>query len=289
MKLRARVGAPIERVRHALTDAEAMRTWLAEYAEVDLPRTYSFWGRYTPEGDEPHQRPLHFDSDGLRFAWLLGGEETTVQFGLEAESASSTVVSLTQSHVPVWSDAVADPGVRSVLATFWALAVSNLVDFLTGRELTPKCDFTSHRLSAELLISAPPARVFSSLIDPDQFRQWFGVNLDIEPHVGGRLAMRGFDADPTAAARIVELVPDRRLSVDWGSIVETWELRESEGRTRLTFVQSGFDEDRPPYAGWTGSLGGIGELRRFHELPGWRPTWLQFGLPGTPDGMLTSA
>src|SRR5258705_4198676 len=196
MKLRARVGAPIERVRHALTDAEAMRTWLAEYAEVDLPRTYSFWGRYTPEGDEPHQRPLHFDSDGLRFAWLLGGEETTVQFGLEAESASSTVVSLTQSHVPVWSDAVADPGVRSVLATFWALAVSNLVDFVTGRELTPKCDFTSQHLRVQLLISAAPQRVFSSLIDPDQFRQWFGVNLDIEPHVGGRLAMGGFDPDP---------------------------------------------------------------------------------------------
>jgi hypothetical protein len=91
------------------------------------------------------------------------------------------------------------------------------------------------------------------------------------------------------AAKIVELEPGRKLSVDWGPLVETWELEESDGRTRLTFVQSGFDQDRPPYAGWTGSLGGIGELRRFHELPDWRPVWMQFGLPGAPDGLFTTS
>ncbi len=48
-------------MHHALTDATALRTWLAEYAEVDLPERYEFWGRYTPEGDVPHQRPLHVD------------------------------------------------------------------------------------------------------------------------------------------------------------------------------------------------------------------------------------
>jgi hypothetical protein len=89
-------------------------------------------------------------------------------------------------------------------------------------------------------------------------------------------------------ARIVELEPGRKLSIDWGLLVETWELDDSAGHTRLTFVQSGFDEDHPPYPSWIGALGGIGELRRYHELPGWRPTWLQFGLPGTPEGMLAA-
>ena len=45
MSLRVRLAAPIHAVRHALTDAAALRVWLAEHAEVDLPRTFAFWGR----------------------------------------------------------------------------------------------------------------------------------------------------------------------------------------------------------------------------------------------------
>src|SRR5215468_10849801 len=48
---RVRAMAPVKEVHHALTDAAALRVWLAEHAEVDLPHRYEFWGRYTPEGD----------------------------------------------------------------------------------------------------------------------------------------------------------------------------------------------------------------------------------------------
>src|ERR1700687_1267684 len=69
MILRVRLAAPIQAVRHALTDAASLRVWLAEHAEVDLPRAYAFWGRYTPEGEAPHQRLLHVDDHTLRFNW----------------------------------------------------------------------------------------------------------------------------------------------------------------------------------------------------------------------------
>ena len=68
MRLRARVAAPIADVWHALTDPAALRVWLAEHAEVDLPHRYEFWGRYTPEGDAPHQRLIHVDDHTLRFS-----------------------------------------------------------------------------------------------------------------------------------------------------------------------------------------------------------------------------
>ena len=45
--------APPEAVHAALTDAAALRVWLAEHAEVALPDRYEFWGRYTPDGAEP--------------------------------------------------------------------------------------------------------------------------------------------------------------------------------------------------------------------------------------------
>lgn len=282
MTSRARVAAPIEDVHHALTDAEALRTWLAEYAEVDLPHRYEFWGRYTPEGDAPHQRPLHVDDHTLRFSWLLDGEDTTVEIRLEQESDDSTMISLSQTHFD-FQDAMTGDSIRGVLSTFWALAIANLVDHLEGRELTPKCDFTSPRLHAQVLIGAPPEEVFDSLIDSGKASSWFGFPIEIEPYVGGRFAMGGLEAGPHPA-KILDLEPGRRMSVDWGgSGVSTWELEGSDGRTRLTLVQSGFDDQQPPYAAWSGTVAGIAELRRFHELPDWRPIWLDWSYTGTSE------
>jgi len=77
------------------------------------------------------------------------------------------------------------------------------------------------------------------------------------------------------------------MSVDWGEMVQTWELEDSAGRTRLTFVHSGFDETRPPYDGWLGALAGLAELRRYHEIKNWRTMWVEVQLEGLPDGLLT--
>ncbi|MGH3931856.1 MAG: SRPBCC family protein [Pseudonocardiaceae bacterium] len=288
MKLRARLAVPIKEVHHALTDAEVLRTWLAEQAEVDLPHRYEFWGRYTPEGDAPHQRLLHFDDHTLRFAWLLDGEDTTVEIGLEQEdSAQSTILTLSQTHIPSYEDMVAERGTRSVLPTFWSLAIANLVDHLEGRELTPMCDFTSSQQHVQVLIGAPPNLVFDSILDPEQFRQWFGANIEIEPYVGGRWAMGSFELEDDPA-KIVELEPGRKMTLAWEGTVAAWELTDSDGKTRLTFVQSGFDEKQPPYGAWMGWLSGIAELRRFHELSDWHPLWLGFEAPGIPEGILAN-
>ncbi|ACZ90286.1 hypothetical protein Aros01_04085 [Streptosporangium roseum] len=281
MKLHARVAAPLKEVHQALTDPEALRTWLAEHAEVDLPHRYEFWGRHTPEGEAPHQRPLHVDEHTLRFSWLLDGEETTVEFHLEEEGDGSTVVSLSQSHFD-FQDVISGASVRGVLQTFWALSIANLVDYLEGRELTSKCDFTSPELRGQFLIDASPEAVYDSLVDSEKASRWFGYPIGIEPHVGGRFAMGGLDAGP--AAKIIDLEPGRTMSVDWDTVgVTTWELEESDGRTRLTFMQSGFDTRRPPYPAWNGWLSGMAELRRFHELADWRPIWIATDTAGAPE------
>jgi uncharacterized protein YndB with AHSA1/START domain len=296
MTLRARLAVPIKEVHHALTDPEALRTWLAEYAEVDLPHRYEFWGRYTPEGDAPHQRPLHVDDHTLRFSWLLDGADTTVEIVLAEEDApdqdggGSTVLTLSQDHFPGWAEMVAETGVLSVLGTFWSLAIANLADYLEGRELTPMCDFTSPQQQAQLLIDAPRDDVYESLVKPEIFRRWFGANVDIELHVGGRFAMGSFELDETPA-KIIELEPDRKMTMrwedaEWAGVVASWELVDSDGKTRLTFVQSGFDQRKPPYGAWMGWLSGVAELRRFHELPDWRPLWLGFDAPGVPEGLM---
>ncbi|MEO6090524.1 MAG: SRPBCC family protein [Umezawaea sp.] len=287
MRLKARAEAPLPAVRAALTDPTALRTWLAEHAEVALPRTFEFWGRYTPEGDAPHQRLLHADDHTLRFSWLIGGEDTTVEITLAEEGAGATIVTLTQSHFPDWPEVMAGTNPRGVLHTFWALAIANLVDHVEGRDLTPKCDFTSTDLRAELFIGASPKEVYESLIDPVAFSRWFGAKVDIEPHVGGRFAMGGFDLEDNPA-KILDLDPCRRVQLAWDGgdgVVDTWELADSGGGTRLTFVQSGFD--KPDYGGWAGWLGGVAELRRYHELDSWRPLWLSVEVVGLPEAFTT--
>ncbi len=259
MTMRARVRAPVKTVHHALTEASQLRIWLTDHVEVDLPSHYAFWGPYIPDGDAPHQQLLDVDDRLLRFTWRLDGHDTTVEIHL-ADDAESTVIILSQTHFDL-----SDPGPRGMLQTFWAAALANLVDHLEDRPLTPRCDYTSAELRADAVIDARTAAVYESLVDAGQVSQWFGFPIEIDPQVGGAY---GF-------AKILDLDPDRKLSVDFGGVgVVTWELAESEGKTRLTLVQSGFDPTDPPYAAWAGGLSGLAELRRFHEIADWQPIWI---------------
>jgi uncharacterized protein YndB with AHSA1/START domain len=285
LRLRAVVPAPPQTVYEALTDPAALRIWLAEYADVDLPGKSEFWGRYTPDGAEPHQRVLHVDERTLRFAWTVEGVETTVEFSLDAD-ADGTLVTLSQTDLPSFEDILADKaGARGALQTFWSLAIVNLADYLAGRALTPKCDFTSTELHAEVVIDATPEAVFDSMTRSEQFSRWSGAHVEIEPYVGGRFAMGGFELDP-GGIKFVEFEPGRKATLRFADgLITSWELDGSEGKTRLTSVQSGFDPTNPPYPGWAGWLAGLAELRRYHELPHWRPVWRQIEAAGVPAEM----
>ena len=271
--VRVRALAPIKTVRDALTDPDALRAWFAEHVAVDLPHRYEFWGRYTPDGDVPHQTLRHADDRTLSFTWLLGGVETNTEITVDEEGPDSTIVTVHQDGFS-FQEAMEMSTIRGVLQTFWAMAMANLVDCVEGREVGPRTDFTSADLRGEVLIDASAAAVYTSLTDSEQASAWFGFPIGIEPFVGGRFAMGGLDNNPQPA-KVIDLEPGRKMSVDWGpGGVVSWELAESQGRTRLTFVQSGFDTGNPPYAAWTGWLGGLSQLRRFHELPDWQPIWL---------------
>jgi uncharacterized protein YndB with AHSA1/START domain len=272
MIARARFNASLPTVRQALTDPAALRTWFAEHADVELPHRYTFWGRYTPEGDAPHQKLLHADERALRFNWLLDGEDTSVDLRLDPETPTTTIVTLSQTGYDFQYEMTLS-SIRGVLQTFWALSFANLSDYLEGRPLIGRCDFTSPELRAELLIGAPRDAIYDSLIDSAKASAWFGYPIEIEPRVGGRFAMGGFESGYSVP--IIALEPQRRMSVDWGEFgITTWELEDSGGKTRLTFVQSGFRTPRPPYGAWMGTISGFAELRRYHEVANWQSIWL---------------
>ncbi|MBB5852619.1 SRPBCC domain-containing protein [Amycolatopsis umgeniensis] len=281
-----RVRAPIDDVWHALIDPGALRIWLSEYAEVDLPSRYEFWGRYTPDGAVPRQRLLTAEDHVLRFAWTVDGTETVVELEL-AEDGDGTSLSYSQTGLPDFAALMADSdSPLGMMHTFWALAVANLVDHVEGRPITARCDLTSPVMREEVRIDAARPEVYRSITDPAAFTRWFGARIEAEMRVGGRWAMGSLEQDPEPA-KIVDLVPDGRMTLAYEEgIVTSWELEDSGGGTKLTFVQSGFSDGKPPYGSWMGWLSGLAELRRFHEVDMWLPIWVDVHLDGMPEGLI---
>jgi uncharacterized protein YndB with AHSA1/START domain len=283
MKLRARVAAPADAVWNALTDPAALRVWFAEHAEVDLPQRYEFWGRYTIEGSEPRQRLVEVGDKTLRYEWL----GTTVDIAVTEQDGVSSVA-VQQTGLPNAEEMLAQDQPLSLMHTFWALAMVNLADYAEGREITGRVDYTATSLRTEILISASPEDVYHSLVDEQTFSRWFGARMQMDHHIDGRWAFGGFDADPHPA-KIVDIQPARKLAIAWNDgVVTSWELDGSEGKTRLTFVQSGFmDNGERGYGSWTGWLAGFADLRRLHEVADWRPTLSDVHLEGLDDDQLT--
>ncbi len=274
--LRARLAAIPTVVYGALTEEKALRIWLADYASVSLSdKQFEFWGPSIPQGGSGQQNLLATIPDRLlRFNWTLDGKPTTVEIELNSDGDDHTILNLRQDGLPSLEELMAPTGRRDGLHsmhTFWGLALANLAEYVEVRPLTPKADFRPGRMNeirVRIEIGASPNAVFTSLIDPEQIKLWFGWEVEIDPRTGGRTTF-GVEGD------IVDFDHDRRIvcSDPEGSTVG-WELEGSEGKTLLTFFQTGYTDDEwdnaaQHEAGWLGSLA---ELKRLHELGGnWTP------------------
>lgn len=291
-RLRAFLAASPERVFHALTDPNALRRWLAEYADVSLPdKRFAFWGRYTPGGDVGRQRLLDAEPGRLlRFAWDLDATERVVEIELAPDDESpdelaATVLTLTQTGSTTYEQMV--DGIRSESGLWdWRLPIANLANYLEGREPAPRLDFTEQprdSVRIEVPIEAPAEQVFAALIEPDQLDRWFGNSSYVDARVGGEIRF----SPQEQPVKILELEPNEALAYTWRwqdkETAVRWELEGSEGQTHLTIVHSGFGDDLP---GARQHLGGwlcfLAELRRMLEVgPAWRPTEIR--IPGMPD------
>ena len=205
--LRVQIGAQPETVYAALTDAGALRAWLAEHAEVSLDQAvFEFWGRFTPEGERGRQRLLAaHPGRALEFSWRLQGAVTEVAITLEPRDGG-TLVTLTHSGVAP----------RASGDSYWVgdllmLSLANLAGYCEGRGIGPRCDFTAfsdHEARASVDIAASPDEVFASLIEPAQLNRWIAERAAVEPEVGGRYDF-GWDHGPV---KVLELEPGKVLA-----------------------------------------------------------------------------
>lgn len=275
------------RVYAALTTADELTRWFAEAVEVSLHPggAYRFWGRHslaTPTAAQADQRILALEAGRrLEFSWRLYGIPTRVAMELTAHP-KGTRLSLCQTvegDLPV-------PRPRELLEDHWRLALGNLLMHLGGGAglLLPDYGASHPEIRFTLTIDAPPSRVFQALLEPALINQWFGCEAaEVEPRPGGRYTLgwkyqvdgREVAGGPTT---ILELIPDRRLVLDWpdwrgdtavtGQTI-TFELEPVGQATRLTFRHAGFSRtaDLSDYPfGWREFLDGL--VRVAEAAPG---------------------
>jgi len=255
LKLALPIRATADRVYTACTDPKQLTTWFAEHANVTLDNGhFDFWGRHTPgnpgRNDGQHNITRHDPGRSIAFAWFLRDTQTEVEFDVSSEG-DHTLLVMRHSNLPELKP------YQSSMGDFWTHVLEGLRHWLEGGRPYPLMDFADTpkgdvRLSLE--VGGDPHDVFLGLTEPARMNRWIASDAKVELKPGGTYSY-GWEHGPV---KILELVPDKKLSFSWswpeeGETITTWELEGSGGRTRVTVVQSGFAPDRNSedyYIGW---------------------------------------
>ena len=130
-------------------------------------------------------------------------------------------------------------------------------------------DPTAKPIVKEVLIKAPPAKVWKAITDKEDMKQWYFTIEEFRPEVGFEFEFSGKGQKGESylhLCRITEVIPLKKLQYTWryegyeGSSVVTFELFDQEGHTRLRLTHEGletFPANNPDFGkesfngGWT--------------------------------------
>ena len=106
-------------------------------------------------------------------------------------------------------------------------------------------------IEKEVVIEAPLEVVWRLVTDPEQIRQWFADEAEVELRVGGNGRLR-FKSGDSYQLQVEALEPFRRFAFRWvqpegsparanNTMLVEFMLEPEAGGTRLRVVESGFD------------------------------------------------
>lgn len=101
----------------------------------------------------------------------------------------------------------------------------------------------------EVLLDAPPQRVWKAITDKNEMKQWYFDLKEFKPEVGFefQFAMQHEGRNWVHLCRITEAVPNKKLSHTWryegipGDTLLTFELIPEGNKTRLKLTHSGLE------------------------------------------------
>jgi uncharacterized protein YndB with AHSA1/START domain len=286
-RIQIKLKATSDRVFQALLESPALTSWFCEFADISpAAHAYDFWGRFTPEAPADQQAGHHpltllTPNRQLAYTWQLNNVDTQVLIKLLPRQGE-TILTLRHSGAdgsqPDWGWQLRD---------YWFLSLENLRAYLAGKPCAARVDFSSPMtgdIHHELLIDAPASTVFEVLIRPDQMERWIANGAAVEPKAGGTYSFGWM------GMKILEIVPDKKLSVsptyDNNGVEEitphafTWTLTENNGKTRLTFVHSGFAPDE---SNTSANLGWLSYMNRVKSIAEFGAEWQHPLVPAEPE------
>jgi uncharacterized protein YndB with AHSA1/START domain len=250
------IKASSEAIYSALTDANALTKWFAEYSDISVDdNRYDFWGRHTPNNpnrEEGRHKLMRVIPEKLiEFEWRLRGVDSRVQFEIH-QSESECVLTMHHSDLPI-----AEMN-QSSIGDFWSHALEGLRHWLERGRAYQLFDYaTSQRgdIHVAVDINVQSSLAFNALTDSTQMERWVGSKGSVDPKPGGKIDF-GWEMGPV---KILEIVPNEKLSYLWHwegepDTITTWTLEDSGGKTHITIVQSGFAPERDGedyFIGWS--------------------------------------
>ncbi|MCA9882687.1 MAG: SRPBCC domain-containing protein [Anaerolineae bacterium] len=279
LRMQIKLDAAPARVYDALTDDAALATWFTEFSAVDVAGgAYDFWGRFTP-GAPTREQGKHPVSDYraghlLSYDWTLPNGSTNVRLMLRERAPDVTMLTLHHANAEV--------GQHHTYALapedFWFLSLENLRRYLDGKPSDARVDFSQSMkgdITHVIDIDADAGTVFDVLLSPKQLERWIASQAAVEPHIGGSIDL-GWGVGPI---KILDLQPNQKLAYEWNEdgttgqmTTVTWTLEEGNGRTRLTFTHSGFDDDTDNsgiYPGWRNFQSWVRSVAEYGD--NWQP------------------
>lgn len=100
-------------------------------------------------------------------------------------------------------------------------------------------------IEREIILNAPPERVFRALTEPAELVRWFGDAAELDPRPGGALRF-AWEEYGDQHGRVLEVDPPRRFVFAWdegpelGETTIAIDLIPDGGGTRLRLVHTGF-------------------------------------------------
>ncbi len=266
----------------ALIEERALKAWFADHVVVDpkVGGRYRFWGKSTPDTHVESQATQKIvalaTGTTLGFSWRVLGRDTTVTWSVAKESVATSKITVRHEFAKLPDGVRA----REMIDDLWRLNTGNLFLHLMGddRIFRPDLSDPNPVIRLDVVIDAPPAKVFAALIEPEQIKKWFPAPAPVvDPKVGGdygfgfSFEMEGKKVD-MPPMKILEYEKDRRLAITWPdwrmnpNVPDqkvAWTLEALPGgKTKLTLVHDGFiravDVSDYPF-GWIEFMGKIGE------------------------------
>lgn len=109
-----------------------------------------------------------------------------------------------------------------------------------------------NQIEKDILIEAPIDAVWRVITEPEQIREWFNAEAEVDGRNGGEGRLR-FEGGDSYSLRVEAFEPPHRFAYRWyrddemrprpdHAMLVEFTLKEEAGGTRLRLVESGFDQ-----------------------------------------------